>query len=118
LLFGICIGYATGVNTRYCRATAALIRIGRGRLRHHQDLSSYGLTDDPVRRSFSIILGRFWNTGSLSRAMTAERGALLFLKRKFAFPRRDAPEVCMNLPPNRGRGECRAPNAPAASRAK
>ena len=33
-------------------------------------------------------------------------------------PRRDAPESCMSLSPNRGRGECRVPNAPAASRAK
>src|SRR3981081_1199622 len=33
-------------------------------------------------------------------------------------PRRDAPELCKNLPPNRGRGECRVPAAPAASCAK
>ena len=33
---------------------------------------------------------------------------------------RDAPELCMNDAPqeNRGRGECRVPAAPAASRAK
>src|SRR6202022_3124044 len=35
-----------------------------------------------------------------------------------AFPRRDAPELCLNLSPDRGRGECRVPAAPAASRAK
>jgi hypothetical protein len=29
--------------------------------------------------------------------------------------RREAPEALMNLPPNRGRGECRVPAAPAAS---
>src|SRR6202158_5977552 len=32
-----------------------------------------------------------------------------------ASPRREAPELCMNLSPNRGRGECRVPVAPAAS---
>jgi hypothetical protein len=37
----------------------------------------------------------------------------------FAFPRREAPEFCMNrfAQRKRGRGECRAPNAPTASRA-
>jgi hypothetical protein len=39
-------------------------------------------------------------------------------KHDSAFPRREAPELCMNLPPNRGRGECRVHDAPAASRAK
>jgi hypothetical protein len=34
----------------------------------------------------------------------------------FAFSRRDTPELCMNDPPNRGRGECRVPVAPAAAR--
>src|SRR6266403_668564 len=36
-----------------------------------------------------------------------------------AFPRRAAPEVCKNFSPkeNRGRRECRVPNAPAASHA-
>jgi len=32
-------------------------------------------------------------------------------------PRRDAPQLCIYLPPCRGRGECRVPVAPAASRA-
>jgi hypothetical protein len=38
----------------------------------------------------------------------------------FALPRRDAPELCMNQvrQRNRGRRECRAPDAPAASCAK
>jgi hypothetical protein len=31
-----------------------------------------------------------------------------------AFSRHDAPEVCMNLSPHGGRGECRVPDAPAA----
>ncbi len=35
-----------------------------------------------------------------------------------AFPRRITPELCMNLSPNKGRGECRVPVAPAASCAK
>jgi hypothetical protein len=37
-----------------------------------------------------------------------------------AFPRRDAPELCMNFfaQKDRGRGECRVPDAPAASCAK
>ena len=35
-----------------------------------------------------------------------------------AIPRREAPGLCMNLPPHRGRGECRAPAAPAAPCAK
>src|ERR1700737_3349269 len=37
-----------------------------------------------------------------------------------AISRRDAPELCLNDAPleNRGRGECRVPAAPAASRAK
>src|SRR3984893_17882659 len=34
----------------------------------------------------------------------------------FAFSRRDAPELCVNVSPeNRRRGECRVPAAPAAS---
>ena len=37
---------------------------------------------------------------------------------EFTIPRRDAPELCMSLSPNRGRGECRVPAAPAASCAK
>src|SRR3954452_2327150 len=40
-------------------------------------------------------------------------------KQPIAFPRRDAPELCMNAPlKERGRGECRALDAPAVSRAK
>src|ERR1700682_1625374 len=57
-----------------------------------------------------------------SRVMTTEAGdddrkcgVLVFITHDSAFPRRDAPEWCMSLPPNRGRGECRVPNAPAAS---
>src|SRR6202521_3584584 len=36
-------------------------------------------------------------------------------KRGFATSQRQAPELCMNLPPPGGRGECRVPAAPAAS---
>jgi hypothetical protein len=39
-------------------------------------------------------------------------------KHAFAAPRRDARAVARNFRPNRGRGECRMPNAPAASCAK
>ena len=41
-------------------------------------------------------------------------------RHSFAISRRDAPEVCQKFPcpPIRGRRECRAPNAPAASHAK
>src|SRR5216683_7621097 len=35
-------------------------------------------------------------------------------KRAFAISRLDAPEVCINLSPQGGRGECRVPAAPAA----
>jgi hypothetical protein len=43
--------------------------------------------------------------------------SLLAMTAKYesAFPRRDAPELCMNPSPNKGRGECRALAAPAAS---
>ena len=37
-------------------------------------------------------------------------------KHNSAFSRRDAPELVHVFPPNRGRGECRVPTAPAASR--
>src|SRR5216684_3606010 len=40
---------------------------------------------------------------------------LLLSRYTFAISRRDAPEVCIYLPPQRGRGECRVPAAPAAS---
>ena len=33
-----------------------------------------------------------------------------------AFPRREAPELFLNLAPSKGRGECRVPVAPAAAR--
>src|SRR5882672_7176617 len=36
-------------------------------------------------------------------------------RRDFATPPRHAPEPLINLPPERGRGECRMPNAPAVS---
>jgi hypothetical protein len=36
-------------------------------------------------------------------------------KHGFAFPRREAPELLIYLSPQRGRGECRMPNAPAVS---
>jgi hypothetical protein len=61
-----------------------------------------------------------WNTGSPAFAGDDEWdcGAFAFIKHSFAIQRRDAPGLCMDLSPNRGRGECRVANAPAASRAK
>jgi hypothetical protein len=47
----------------------------------------------------------------LKRGMTIERHGC-------ALSRRNAPGLCMSHPPDRGRGECRVPAAPAASRAK
>jgi hypothetical protein len=46
-----------------------------------------------------------------SLAMTARRNS----KHAFATSPRNAPEALLDLPPNRGRGECRMPIAPAAS---
>jgi hypothetical protein len=62
-----------------------------------------------------------WIPGSpLRGALSDKRCALargMTVRRDSVFPRRDAPELCMNLSPNRGRGEYRVPAAPAASRA-
>jgi len=41
-----------------------------------------------------------------------------FTRRKSAFSQRDAPELVHEGPSTTGRGECRVPIAPAASRAK
>ena len=41
--------------------------------------------------------------------------SVVVFRHSFAAPRRDAPELCMNLSPYRGRGERRMPVAPAAS---
>jgi hypothetical protein len=55
----------------------------------------------------------------VARAPRNDSGILLHdLTHTFAFPRREAPEWCMNLPPERGRGECRMHAAPAVSCAK
>jgi hypothetical protein len=43
--------------------------------------------------------------------------AMTVSKHAFAPPRRDAPELCKNLPPDRGRRERRVLAAPAVSRA-
>jgi len=68
--------------------------------------------EEHLRRSnpASIRLRQRW-IASLTLAMT--------LRQKCAFSRRVAPEVCMNSSPlnNRGRRECRARDAPAASHA-
>jgi len=41
----------------------------------------------------------------------------MLCRHTFTFPRRDTPESCKTFRP-KGRGECRVPAAPAASRAK
>src|SRR6266550_1284970 len=54
--------------------------------------------------------------GVLSVAFRAQFSLIQFFKQPgqyaFAFPRREAPELCMKRSPNRGRGECRMLNAP------
>ena len=47
-----------------------------------------------------------------------ECGAIEFIRRNSAISPRIAPEFCLEIPypPNRGRRECRAPDAPAAAR--
>jgi hypothetical protein len=52
--------------------------------------------------------------------MTAGNVARLYSRQTSAFPRREAPEFLQKpfAQENRGRRECRVPNAPAASRAK
>src|SRR6266851_4781525 len=41
--------------------------------------------------------------------------AFVFIRCASAISRREAPELCIYLPPLRGRGECRVPAAPAVS---
>ena len=47
--------------------------------------------------------------------MTAGNAARVSIKHNSAFPRRGAPELCIEPAAQRGRGECRVPVAPAAS---
>src|SRR6267378_8149053 len=61
-------------------------------------------------RSEAIHLAAQRKNGLLRRARNDAKSS-----RSFTTPRRDAPELCMKLPPNRGRGECRMPVAPAGS---
>src|SRR6266702_1864871 len=60
------------------------------------------------------LTGYAWRSHPKTVAMTSH------FKHDSAISRRDAPEFCKNRSPkeNRGRRECRVPNAPAASRAK
>jgi hypothetical protein len=90
-----------------------------------------GVTSTPRPLGFTALSLGYWVARS-SRAMTTEgwreegddRGvdasfqtAALFARHTTAFSRHDASEFCQAIPPNeiRGRGECRVPNAPAAS---
>jgi hypothetical protein len=64
---------------------------------------------DPGRRGFSVlstVVSDYWIARSSSRTMTIERGQ--------AFPRRDAPELCVSLAPS----EMRAQGRPGAGRAR
>ena len=99
----------------------------------HKDSSYPAHAGYPVRRSFSIlslmtleywITRRSLSSGGRSADPLAGDdgsgyGAIIVRRRNSAIPRRDAPEVCMYFRAmrNRGRGECRAHDAPAASRA-
>jgi len=72
--------------------------------------------NDAVRRlSHNPALCGYGSLRSQGRRMI---GAFGFTKHTSAFPRRNAPELYIYFPPNQGRGECRAPNAPAAWRAE
>jgi hypothetical protein len=53
---------------------------------------------------------------ALTRAEGGEKKTNSIFKQHSAFPRRITPELCSNLPPRRGRGECRVLDAPAAAR--
>jgi hypothetical protein len=76
-----------------------------------QPLSSSAHAGDPVRRGFAVY---HWRLGILDRPHTRAMTAGGWFTNAFSFPQRDAPEVCMKSPPDRGRGECRVPVAPAA----
>jgi glycosyltransferase involved in cell wall biosynthesis len=109
----------------------------------HHGLPENLLTPQPVKPGYLAVLGRIAPEKGVDRAIriAIRCGIPLKIAAKVdradqeyydemirplieapagrIHPRRDAPELCMNLSPeNRGRGECRVPNAPAASRAK
>jgi hypothetical protein len=65
---------------------------------------TFGILDHP--------LSRVMTAGDIAHSRSSSS------KHTFALSRRDAPELCRNLSPKRGRGECRVPGAPAASCAK
>src|SRR6267142_7035262 len=48
-------------------------------------------------------------------AGTTQEDSIVKQQIRLRAPRREAPELCIYLPPLRGRGECRVPVAPAAS---
>src|SRR5438105_2025746 len=88
----------------------------------HKDPSCPGLTGHPPRRGFSIPSQpslEYWIARS-SRAMTPESLARWCFTTTSAASRRDASEFLQKLfaQQNGGRRECRALDAPAASRAK
>jgi len=94
----------------------------------HPNPSYSAKAEYPVRHSFSIPSLAPRNTGSPAgachraairptrwQAMTVEDVARSYSSDTASSSRRDAPEVLMKSPPNKGRGERRVPAAPAAS---
>jgi len=85
---------------------------------------AFGEPDDkapagyPVRRGFSILSLMSRNTGSPAFAGDDGSDKFQTAVRDSAISRLDSPEFCKSCfaaPKKRGRGECRVPNAPAAS---
>src|SRR5450631_1464687 len=82
------------------------------RLRRHGE--QQGPQDTPGRSRLTALSPSCSPLAELV-SRSAACGALIIIRRSFASPRRDAPESCSYFPPERGRGECRMPNAPAVS---
>jgi hypothetical protein len=88
---------------------------------HHQ---RSGILDHPLSRMMtkvSVIASEAKRSNPLLLIcclMDCFASLAMTMKRSFAISPRDAPEFCSDVPPSeiRGRRECRAPDAPAASR--
>jgi hypothetical protein len=72
------------------------------------------------RTEFLLRAQKFFETviDAVGMSIIASQRVAVTSEYGLSFSRRDAPELCSYFPPLRGRGECRAPNAPAAWRAK
>jgi hypothetical protein len=77
-----------------------------------------GIADKFTQSAQSRLLWPGMTTGSVARARIQRFATDSIFKQPkhfehaSAISRRDTPELCMNLPPNRGRGECRVPLHP------